>query len=127
MRKIIIINLAALLIASTSFANQVTADLNSTGLSLYGAKTGVTIAPNTAGVTLLGKTSTGVTVGANSQSAAPTGYSMQTQHKQGTKAYGTSYDSTAIFVKDVTKGTVDNTGISNPDSTGLLTTGWTSM
>jgi len=53
---------------------------------------------------LIGKTSTGVGLGMLTDVA---GYSVVTQHKNGTKAYGSSYDSTAIYttVEDVTVGT----------------------
>jgi len=124
MKKIIIINLLALFVASVAFAATVDMNFDTTGKTLYGAKTGVTIDPGEAGTTILGKTSTGVSIGANSED---TGYSIQTQHKNGTKTYGTSFDSTAIFVKDVTKGTEDTTGVTDPDSTGFLTDGWSSM
>lgn len=124
MKKIIIVNLLALFVATGAFAATITLDLTKTGLTVYGAKTGVTITPGAAGTTVIGKSSTGVSVGLNS---VDTGYSVQTQHKNGTKSYGTSYDSTAIFVKDVEKGVADTSGTSDPDSTGFLTTGWSSM
>ncbi len=124
MKKIISLTAISLFLASSSFAATLTLSMDSTGKSAYGAKTGVTITPGSAGTVLLGKTSTGVGIGANSEA---TGYSLQTQHKNGTKSYGTSYDSTAIYVKSITKGTADTTGTSNPDSTGLLTSGWTTM
>ena len=124
MKKIITLTAISLFFASSSFAADFDLSMTNTGLSAYGAKAGVTITPGSAGTVLLGKTSTGVGLGLNSVAG---GYSLQTQHKNGTKSFATSYDSTAIYIKSITKGTADNTGTSNPDSTGLLTTGWATM
>jgi len=62
------------------------------GLTVYGAKTG------TAGTTspMIGKSSTGVGVGWF-VNAGGTGYAVITQHKNGTKEFGSSYDSTSIY------------------------------
>ncbi len=59
-----------------------------TGKSLYGAKSGTadTTSP------LIGKTSTGVAVWCFLRTSG-TGYAIVTQHMNGTKAFGTSYDS----------------------------------
>ncbi len=75
-------------------------DFTKTGMTVEGGAT----ATGTTSVAI-GKTSTGVTVAWNT---ATGGYAIATQHKSGTKAYGTSYDSTSIFqtVADVEPGNV---------------------
>lgn len=120
MKKIIILAAISLLVASSAFASgTLTISLTSTGLSVWGAKTGDTAA---SGTNLIGKTSTGVGVGMFS---ASTGYSTITQHKSGTKAFGSSMDSTAIYSIPVTAGTA-TTGPTTADS-ALFTGSWTTM
>jgi len=119
MKKLIILTALSLFYASSALASgTLTLSMTTTGLSVYGAKSG------TASTTtpLIGKTSTGVGVGLNT---AATGYGVVTQHKNGTKAFGSAYDSTSVYSKDVTAGTADNTTI----NTGVDTfaSGWTSM
>jgi len=100
MKKIIILNVAALLFASAAFAGgTIDLDFTKTGLTLYGAKSGA----GTAGVgqKMIGKCSTGVGVGVISNA---NGYALWAQHKNGIKAYGSSHDSTAIYMTDVTAG-----------------------
>jgi len=124
-----ILALIALLLMSTSAlaADNVAMGTSfaSTGLSLYGAKSGVTIAtPSTS--PLIGKTSTGVAVSAKS---ATTGYAIWTQHKSGIKAYGSSFDSTSIFQATAVAGAPAVTGGAAPtqaDST-MFTGVWTTM
>lgn len=93
----------AMFISSSAYAANITMattlSTSNTGKSVYGAKTGTATTTSP----LIGKNSTGVGIGIYTTSA---GYSLVTQHVNGTKAFGTSYDSTAIFSKDVTtKGT----------------------
>ena len=119
MKKIIII-LALSLMASQAFANGTatgTLSTSTTGLSAWG---GILAASCT---TLIGKTSTGVGLG---WSVGPNGYSLVTQHKSGSRAFGTAYNSTSIFYADVTNV---GTAVSTPtlsDQTAF-NTGWTSM
>lgn len=70
-----------------------------TGLELHGDP-----ATATADTALIGRMSTGVGVAWITNTA---GYTLVTQHKSGTKAYGSSYDSTALYqtVSDGTPGT----------------------
>ncbi|HIJ96388.1 MAG TPA: hypothetical protein HPP94_11750 [Desulfuromonadales bacterium] len=106
LKKISTLTAFALLLASAAFASG-TAGLAtgdamtsaSGGKSLYGDKT--TAATTTA---LIGKSSTGAAVAVFSTAL---GYGLTTQHVNGTKAFGTSHDSTAIYSIDVTatKGT----------------------
>ncbi len=101
MKKIIIITTLLLFAASTSFAGVSismpgTLTKALTGKTVYGAASGTA----TTGSPLIGKTSTGVGIGLLC-TATGTGYSMVTQHTSGTKAYGTTYDGTSIYAKDV--------------------------
>lgn len=102
MKKIIIITALLLFVSSSAFAattvsipNPITKE--ATGKTLYGATTAGGASDTSP---LIGKTSTGVGVGVFCN-AAGTGYSMVTQHLNGTKAYGSSYDSTSMFSNDV--------------------------
>jgi hypothetical protein len=124
MKKIVILAAISLFTASSAFAagTSLTLSLSSTGLSVTGVKTG------TAGATspLIGKTSTGVGVGMLVDATAGAGYSLETQHKNGTKAFGSAFDSTSIYSKDVTAGTADTTGYGTTGS-DAFGTGWTTM
>lgn len=102
-KKISIMTALAMLVSTAAFAANITMATTLTaavtGKTVYGAKTGTA----TAASPLIGKTSSGCGVGIFTNS---TGYSIVTQHVNGTKAFGTSYDSTSIFSHDVTtKGT----------------------
>lgn len=118
MKKTVIFIALSLCIASSAFA--VDPNMDSTGLSYWGAKTGATAA---SGTNLIGKTSTGV---ASGLFTASTGYSVVTQHKSGTKAFGSSYDSTAIYSTPVTTVGTAVTGPTSADS-ALFTGTWTTM
>ena len=121
MKKIIILTVFSLFAATSAFAaTTLTLSLDSTGLSLWGAKTGGTAV---SGTNLIGKTSTGVGVG---MFADATGYSVITQHKNGTKAFGSSMDSTSMFSTPVTPGTAISSGPSTANS-ALFVSPWTSM
>ena len=126
MKKIIILTAISLLFVPSAFATgSLTLSLTTTGLSVYGAKSGVTMTVGDPGVILIGKTSTGVGVGLESEDA---GYSVETQHKNGTKAFGSSFDSTSIYTKDVTAGTVDpDTTLTTGKDSFEGQTGWTTM
>ena len=96
MKNLIIIVAFSLLAASQAFADgapSAALSLTSTGLSAYGGSSTSTC------TTLIGKTSTGVGLGWN---AGPQGYALTTQHKSGSRAFGTSFDSTSIYYLDVT-------------------------
>jgi len=101
MKKIVILTAFVMLYASSAFAGaSATATalaLTITGSNLYGAKGASTAA--TTSSPLIGKTSTGVGVGWKTD---PAGYALATQHKNGTKAFGSSFDSTSIYSKTVT-------------------------
>jgi opacity protein-like surface antigen len=121
MKKIIILTAISLLMASSAFAADVitiSSNLTTTGLSVWGAK-----ATAASGTGLIGKTSTGVGVG---MKTAKTGYAVVTQHKNGTKAFGSSFDSTSIYSIPVTTVGTAVTGPTSADS-ALFTGSWTSM
>jgi len=122
MKKIIIMNILALFVASMAFASATGAiafDSASVGQVLYGS-TG-TATPGQAGTTVIGRTSNGVGIG---WTTADVAYAMITQHQQGNRAYLTTYDSTIIYMQDVTKGTPET----GPTKTGSDSfDGWTSM
>jgi hypothetical protein len=128
MKKIIVITSILLLTATSSFAaiaSGATGDMsfNSTGLALHAAGSGGTATTSTA---LIGKTSTGVSVGWTTN---VNGYALVTQHKSGTKAYGSSYDSTAIYqtVTDGTPGTVILAKPTATDTASFTGTNWKAM
>jgi len=125
MRKVIIINVLAIFVASAAFATSAaTGSITFTtgGKGLYGGKSGVTLQKGIAGTTLIGTTSTNVGIGWNTSTG---GYAINTQHLNGTKAFGTSFDSTAMYQKDVTKGTA----VAQPTTSdsGSFSSGWTTM
>jgi preprotein translocase subunit SecF len=126
MKKIIILTAVSLFVASSAFAAGTAAlalSVDTTGLTLYGAKTGTasTASPQ------IGKTSTGVGIGMKVDNNAGAGYSVETQHKNGTKAYGSAYDSTSIYVKDIVKGTADATSLTTGGDSFAGVTGWTTL
>jgi hypothetical protein len=106
MKKILILTAAVVFSATSCFA---IASGDTGTMTLADGTTGLDVradaATATATTALIGKTSTGVGVGWNTD---VNGYALVTQHKSGTKAYGSSYDSTALFqtIADGTPGTV---------------------
>jgi hypothetical protein len=107
MKKILILTAVLVLAATNCFAVGSGANGSMTlttdvGLEMHGSTTGVAATKDTA---LIGKLSTGVAVGWLTTTG---GYALVTQHKSGTKAFGSSYDSTAIFqyIKDAEPGTI---------------------
>lgn len=127
MKTMLMIIALSMLAASTAFATAGTSQTmdstltgsNKLGKSLYGDKTAAT-----ASTALIGKTSTGVGVGILTSS---TGYAVVTQHQNGTKAFGTSYDSTSMFSIEATKGTAKLTVPTATSSADFTGAGWSSM
>jgi hypothetical protein len=126
-KRISIFTAMALLVSSLAFAADITMTATmastTTGKSVYGLKgtgSATTSSP------LIGKNSTGCGVGIKT---AAQGYALVTQHLNGTKAFGTSFDSTAIISSDVTaKGTAFLTIPAGTDlATGFTATTWSSM
>jgi hypothetical protein len=132
MRKVIIFNLLALFVASAAFAadpgaqNQASFASGKTGLSLFGAAgaPSVTGGVPAAGTILIGKNSTGCSVGWDT---ATGGYAINTQHQNGSKAFGTSFDSTAIYQVDVVKGTAVAQPGATDSSAFPSSANWTTM
>jgi opacity protein-like surface antigen len=126
MKKIVLFTALLLLLSGAAFSAEIKMDLSAkgnTGLTVYAgpddtAATGTNATP-------IGKTSTGVGVGILSD---VTGYAAVTQHMNGTKAYGSSFDSTAMYqtIADVPVGTpyVDVPGASDSSE---FSSGWRAM
>lgn len=117
MKKIVLFNILALLVASSAFA----AGAASTAASFDTAGKKVVGSGGPATSASIGKLSTKVALGWNTNA---NGYAINTQHQQGTKAYGTSFDSTSIYVSDVTIGTA--TAVPDSTDSGSFS-GWTTM
>ncbi|MCK9173572.1 MAG: hypothetical protein M0O99_08805 [Desulfuromonas thiophila] len=108
MKKNIILSLVFLAFATSSFAE--VAGTAAQDLDLTSANTGLELrgGDETAGAdtnsALIGRASTNVAVGWQTSTAR---YALITQHSNGTKAYGSATDSTAIFqtVGEGTPGT----------------------
>lgn len=100
MKKILLAGLLVVFSSSMSFA----AATSAIGFAADGnaGKTivGGTNADGTENAKNIGKLSTSVALGFN---VAAGGYAIITQHGQGTKAFGTSHDSTAIYSMTVVK------------------------
>jgi hypothetical protein len=132
MKNIFIFTALLMLVTSTSFAAGTVSgafatftDAN-TGKALHAAGTAAGVSTTSA---LIGKNSTGVSV---AWQTATGGYALATQHRSGTKAYGTSFDSTAIFqtITDVAPGTpaIGNGALSATDTTDFADTDvWKAM
>lgn len=128
MKKILILT-ASLVFAATScfaLASAATGTMTlttDTGLELHASTTGVAATADTA---LIGKLSTGVGIGWNTSTG---GYALVTQHKSGTKAYGSSYDSTALY-QTVANGTPGTPILAVPtatDTADFAGTAWKAM
>jgi hypothetical protein len=128
MKKILVLTAMFSLVASFAFAdaNKGIDFTNSIGKTLRGATSGAG-----ASSTLLGKCSTGVGVAWYLDSTNGAGYALMTQHVSGTKAYGTSYDSTAVYitVTDVTPGVFAFGGgaLGHTDTTDFTDAAWKKM
>lgn len=93
MKRILLFNIAALFMASAAFAAaSAQIKFDDAGKKVVGSGGPATDAS-------IGKLSTKVGLGWNT---GANGYAINTQHQQGTKAYGTSHDSTSIYVIDAT-------------------------
>ncbi|MDY0268933.1 hypothetical protein [Trichloromonas sp.] len=125
MKKILIISAALLLFGTSAFsANTLDMDLSSkdtTGKTVYGSSDDATAST----ATNIGKTSTGVGVAALS---GVNGYALVAQHMNGTKTYGSYFDSTAIYqtIGDVVVGTEADTPTAS-DSSEFDATTWRAM
>lgn len=122
MKKAIFIAVCLAFVSSSAFAAANIAmdlsDKTKTGMTVYGDATAAT-----ATTALIGKTSTGVGVSMHTNSS---GYALITQHMNGTKAFGSNYDSTSIASQDVTTvGTVQQQTSAWSDT--FTSAGWTAL
>lgn len=86
------------------------------GQTVYGVDTGTA----TANDTLIAKLSTGVYLG---WLTGVNGYTLYTQHKNGTRTYGTSYDSTALYRND----TIQTAAPTSSLTATAFGSGWTEL
>ena len=128
MKKIFIVTAMLLVAASSAFASDsITINLATAGmqgLTLYGAKSAAV-----ASSPLIGKSSTGVGVGIKVDILG-TGYALLTQHKNGTKEFGSSYDSTSVFSAPVPTTSIGTPVLAVPTaftSVDFTSGTWTSM
>ena len=98
MEKLFIFTAFLVLAATSCFADEIASGATGTmkftavGLELHAADAATGTATNS--TALIGKASTGVSVG---WMTSVGGYALVTQHQNGTKGYGSSYDSTSLF------------------------------
>lgn len=114
MKKVLVIAAVLMLLAGSSFAGTtVTAE-------------GASLTASAPASLLICKASKGVKLGVQFDNTNGTGYAVDSYHTSGTKMYGTAYDSTALFFKDVG---VNYTGFAAPTSSvgTEAFTGWTQM
>lgn len=115
MKKIIAIT-ALVLFASVGIGFAATIGPTTAGYSLYGGVVAADVA-GTNGV-LLGKSSKGVQFAAN---YVTTGYAIVSKHTSGSKGYGTSADSTAVYF-------IENYTIAQPSASTIdAFVTWTAM
>ena len=126
MKKILMLSAICLFAASSAFAAAsltIETGFDDAGKELVGA------AESGGTTSRIGKTSTGVGLGMLVDDTSGAGYAMVTQHKSGTKAFGSSYDSTAIYttIADGTPGTVILDVPTATDTSDFDGTDWKAM
>ena len=126
MKKALTLIAISLLISSSAYAGTnltIATGFGDAGKELVGA------ASEGGTTSRIGKTSTGVGLGMLVDGTSGAGYAMVTQHKSGTKAFGSSFDSTAIYttVADGTPGTVILDVPTATDTKDFSGTDWKAM
>lgn len=127
MKKILVFTAILMFSASSAFAaSSLSIDDKFTekGYTLHGAESSADKdSPS------IGKLSSGVDLGILVDATNGNGYSLVTQHSNGTKAFGTSYDSTAIYTTktDVDAGTVILSVPTATDTTNFVGADWKAM
>jgi hypothetical protein len=116
MKKLIILIVVALSFSAPAYAVTATAAI---GVGTVGGEILRATDPATLDI---GRASKGVLFGWNT---ALTGYSVNTYHLQGTKIYGSSYDSTALYFSDVGTGATLVAPSSSVSEEAF--SGWTAM
>jgi len=133
MKKIFVLTAISVLVAATGFAADISSGATGTLVFPTGAyeihAANETTATATEDTTLIARSSTGVGVGWNTD---VNGYSIMTQHKSGTKAYGSSFDSTVVYQTtsdNVDPGTVIYADgvLSATDTTDFSGTDWKAL
>lgn len=117
MKKIIALTALLLISAAPGFAAT---------LDYAVGNAGYVLKATTPAAALIGKMSKGVVLcGAYSS----TGYALATYHTSGTKEFGTAYDATAIYVKDVGAAATITAPTSSKatDAAAFGGTGWAAM
>ena len=122
MKKIVAITALLLFVVSNScFAAALASGAVTAGdaLTIYGGSSAAVASSNTA--VIIGKTSKGVRMGAAYNTA---GYSINTKHDSGTKAFGTAHDATALYTTEVGTGALT----AGPSAIGYTAfQNWTAM
>jgi len=121
MKKIIALTACVMLFTSNLAGAEAltTGEISDASVSIFGDITAD--AAGSTSATLIGKLSKGVKLGVAFSSTA---YAVTSKHDSGITEYGTAYDATAIYKKDV--GTAD---LSAPSASSITAfeTGWTAM
>lgn len=117
MKKIIIASLLVVMAATSSFAATSQAVLFTSAGGM-----GIGVVTTDATPATIGRLSSKDSLGFSITTA---GYTLITQHQQGTRSYGTAHDGTAIYWTPETKGS----GHAAPGTVGVanFATGWTVM
>ena len=118
MKKIIILMVIALSFSTQAYAVTAT---TATGVGTVGGETLTATAPATLDI---GRASKGCLFG---WTTSATGYTVVTYHMQGTKFYGTSYDSTALYFLDVGTAATLTAPDSSDSDEAFPTDTWTTM
>lgn len=116
MKKIILASLLVVMAATSSFGAA------NSAVVFDATHMGLNVVSDAAPVTAIGRLSAKNSLGFIMTTA---GYTLISQHQQGTRSYGTAHDGTAIFWTPETKGT----GHAVPGTIGVtnFATGWTVM
>jgi len=119
MKKLILLITIALMVATPAVAETVKTSAAAAGVS---TDSGETLRGTKPAKLDIGRSSKGVLYG---WQTSVTGYAINTYHTQGTKFYGTAYDSTALYFSDVG---VDATLVAPTSSIAVdAFSGWTTM
>lgn len=113
MKKIIIASLLVVMAATSSFGTDQAVTFTDSGKNVVAHATGGAA---------IGRLSVNDALGFKMTTL---GYTLFTQHLQGTRCYGTSHDGTAIYWVPVTKGT--GHAVPGLASVAEFATGWTVM
>lgn len=115
MKKVLVLTALLMLVAGSCLAaTKVTAE-------------GASLTASAPAELLICKASKGVKLGVQYDDTNGTGYSISSYHTSGTKMYGTAYDSTALYFKDVGVNYASFAAPTSSVGTEAFGTGWTQM